>query len=250
MKKIKILNSKVNVISFKNVINLIDLELKKDWNDRNGRYISLCNVHMCMEAYEDHNYCQIVNDSHLVLPDGKPLYWYQKLSGHKDSEHIRGTDLTFGLCNLSNKNNYSIGFYGSTPETLENLKNNLKKLFPKLKINYLESPPFREITDLENKLYIEKINNLKLDILFVGLGCPKQEIWMSLNAIKTNTIMLGVGAAFDFIAKNKIEAPLFLQKIGLEWLFRMLSEPSRLWKRYLINNTKFILYITLKFFRR
>jgi len=243
--KVKILNSKVNIISLQKTLNVIDKwitvqDIKK--------YICLFNVHMCMEAYDSNDFHNVVDSADLVLADGFPIYFGQKLMGYSDAEHIRGVDLTVQLSNFSQKKNIPIGFLGGRKNTLTNMCDIFKRKYNVDTINYSYSPPFGQWTDEEKKNMINDINKSEIKILFVGLGCPKQEYWMYNNKDKLNCIMIGVGAAFDFIAGNKKSAPLWIQKIGFEWLFRFISEPKRLWQRYLKHNPRFLYYFMLQYF--
>lgn len=207
-----------------------------------GRYICVSNVHMCMEVFDDPHYRKVVNGSDMTVPDGLPISKAQRLLGYRDAEQVRGEDLTLSLCDMAAKEGIAVGFFGSTPELLKQLGDVLARKFIGLNIVYSESPPFRTISDEEDRQYIEGINTSGAMLLFVGLGCPKQELWMASHRDHLHCTMLGVGAAFDFIAGNKKQAPRWLQRIGLEWLFRLISEPGRLWKRYFKHNPRFIYY--------
>jgi N-acetylglucosaminyldiphosphoundecaprenol N-acetyl-beta-D-mannosaminyltransferase len=210
--------------------------------DKVSQYICVANVHMCMESFDDYYYTDIINNSGLVVPDGKPLFWCLKLLGCIKAHHIRGADLMIKLCSEAIPKGIGIGFYGSTSETIIDLKKNLKKKFPEIKILFAHSPPFRELTLKEEESYIADINKSNIGILFVGLGCPKQEIWMAEHKDKLSCVMIGVGAAFDFYSGKKKHAPIWMQKVGFEWTFRLMSEPRRLWKRYLKHNPRFVWY--------
>ena len=166
--------------------------------------------------------------------------WGLKLLGIKDAQRVYGPALTPYICEKASKLNVPVGFYGGTKIVLEKMIKNLKSRFPSLNVVYAYSPPFRPLTDEEDKKIIDQINSSGVRILFVGLGCPKQEIWMADHRDKIKAVMIGVGAAFDFIAGVKPQAPKWMQNIGLEWLFRLMIEPRRLWKRYLYNNPRFI----------
>ena len=159
---------------------------------------------------------------------------------------MRGEDFTLELCKEAEEQGFSVGFFGATDELLAQLKVVLYQRFPKLHIAYVFAPPFRQITDEEDAKYIEAINSSGISVLFVGLGCPKQEVWMAKHNDDLNCVMLGVGATFDFIAGNKTRTPNWIQSNGLEWLFRLFSEPKRLWKRYLKQNPRFVYYFTLQ----
>lgn len=219
------------------------LEQIKDWcTNKKGHYICVSNVHMCMETFDSEDFSKVVNNADLVVPDGKPLVWGQKLLGHKEAQQVRGQDLTMALCKLAAEHQLKVGFYGGMPETLAIMKERLVEQFRGLDIAYDFAPPFRPLTPAEDNNVVAAINDSGVHILFVGIGCPKQEWWMAEHKDKLHCVMLGVGAAFDFIAGNKKHAPRWMQSIGMEWLFRLLSEPQRLWKRYLKQNPRFIWY--------
>ena len=245
MKKEKLHKIFVSITSVNEVLSVIENWINLPWKERSAHNICLANVHMCMEAIDCSEYRSIINDADLVLMDGKPLSVFMKLLGYKNSIQIRGEDITYKLCEFASENNYSIGFYGSTLDNLSKLETQVRIKYPNIKIKFLESPPFKVLNETENEYYLNKINEQEIDILFIGLGCPKQENWMHVNKTKINSVLLGVGAAFDFISRNKKNAPIIVKRLGLEWLFRLISEPKRLWKRYLKHNPRF-LYISLK----
>ena len=242
MSQTKIISMIVNVTD----INLVTKQIITWSKDRTSAYVCVSNVHMCMETFDNEEFKVIVNQSDLTVPDGRPIFWAQKLLGHPTARQVRGTDLTLELCKLSSNNNIPVGFIGGKEETLKVLKNRLKAKYKNKNINYSFSPPFRDLHNDEKLEIINNINDSKIKILFVGLGCPKQEKWMAKNKKNLNCVMIGVGAAFDFIAGNKKNAPKRIQSIGLEWFFRLISEPKRLWKRYLKHNPRFIWYIILQ----
>lgn len=211
------------------------------WASKNeSRYICIANVHMLMEAYDSTRYAEIINAADLVTPDGMPLVWLMRKKGNPEQQRVYGPTLMLHVLEAATRDNIPVGFYGSTPEVLETLQKKLLQRFPKLKISYVYSPPFRETTPQEDMEIINQINASNALILFIGLGCPKQEKWMSEHRGKVNAVMLGVGAAFDFHAGLKSQAPAWMQRNGLEWLFRLITEPRRLWKRYLYHNPRFI----------
>ena len=203
-------------------------------------YVCVANVHVVMEAYHNPAFKQLINSADIATPDGMPLVWGLKMLGIKNAERVYGTKLTFHICEEAQKRDLPIGFFGGAKDVLELMIGNLKAKLPTLNVAYRFSPPFRNITKEEDEETIRKINNSGVKILFVGLGCPKQEIWMSEHKDKFAAVMIGVGAAFDFIAGTKPRAPTWMQNIGLEWFFRMMHEPQRLWKRYLLFNPQFI----------
>jgi len=246
LKKKNILGMRVDLSSSANTLSKIQ-EWAKPGISR-GHYICLSNVHMCMEAYDNPEFQLVVNNADLVLADGKPIYWAQKLLGADTAEQMRGTDLTLKVCNQAAYDNVSIGLYGSTPEQLIRLNQSLRKLFPKIKIVCQIAPPFRELTPEEDRKVIDEINQSGARILLVGLGCPKQEKWMADHKHNLSCVMLGVGAAFDFITGEKRSAPQLISNLGLEWLLRFACEPRRLWKRYLKHNPRYILFFFKQWF--
>jgi len=210
-----------------------------------SRYICAANVHMLMEAYDSVDYAQIVNAADLVTPDGMPLVWMLRLKGQRDQQRVYGPTLMLHVLEAAARENIPVGFYGSSPEVLQSLLVIMKDRFPNLKVAYSFSPPFRDMTPDEDASAVNEINQSGARILFVGLGCPKQEEWMAEHRGKVNAVMLGVGAAFDFYAGVKSQAPSWMQKIGLEWFYRLLTEPRRLWWRYLYHNPRFIFLAAL-----
>jgi len=247
MPRQKIITMDVDVIglneSVNHVLSLAELD--------QGAYVCVSNVHMCLETFDSEVFCAVVNQADLVIPDGKPLSIAQKLLGHKNAVQVRGQDIMNALCAASGEKQINIGFYGGSSDAiLELVKKNLFYKFPDIRITYNFSPPFRKLSEKEDAEVVEQINTARVDVLFVGIGCPKQEYWMVGHKDELNCVMLGVGAAFDFIAGNKKHAPIWMQKIGLEWLFRLATEPRRLWKRYLKQNPRFIWYFSLQLLKK
>jgi len=215
-------------------------------NQKNGGYVCFSTVHMVMESYDNPGFGAKVNAADLIVTDGMPLVWMQKLQGAKTASRVRANDLMISLCEYAEKNNLSVGFYGGRQEVIDAITKRAAKEMPKLQIAYAFSPPFWSLTDEEAALIVKEINEKSPDILFIGLGCPKQENWMWAHKDKLKAVMLGVGASFDFYAGNVKESPEWMGKLGLEWLFRLTQEPKRLWKRYLILNPRFIWLATLQ----
>lgn len=237
---------RATVVSMKvDVINTHDaVDCVKVLNNRQvGTYVCVSNVHMCMEVFDSQEFSQVVNHADLIVPDGRPIFWAQRLLGFKDAQQVRGQDLMNNLCAVSGAEDLKIGLYGGfSNEILSQVTAKLRQQYPDIRIVYQYSPPFRVLTAEEDAKVVQEINDRGVNILFVGIGCPKQEFWMAEHQSKLACVMLGVGAAFDFISGSKKHAPRYLQKIGLEWLFRLCSEPSRLWWRYLKQNPRFIYY--------
>lgn len=210
-----------------------------------GAYVCVSNVHMCMEVFDRDDFELIVNNADLVIPDGRPISWAQKLLGSKNAEQVRGQDIMNELCRLSGEKKLNIGLYGGSSDTLlEQVISKLKQSYPDINISFNYSPPFRPLTQSEDEEIISNINEAEVNVLFVGIGCPKQEAWMAEHKDKVNCVMLGVGAAYDFISGDKNHAPKWMQKLGFEWIFRLCSEPTRLWKRYLKQNPRFIYHFS------
>jgi len=208
-----------------------------------SRYVCVANVHMVMEAYDAPDFREMVNAADLVTPDGMPLVWMLRRLGHPEQERVYGPELTLRLIEAVAMQEIPVGFYGSSTETLAQLIASFKKKYPNLKIAYHYSPPFRPLTADEDEAVICAVNATGTKILFVGLGCPKQERWMAAHRGKIQVVMLGVGAAFDFHSRAKRQAPLWMQRSGLEWLFRFSQEPGRLWRRYLYQNPRFVWFM-------
>lgn len=205
-----------------------------------SRYVCVASVNNVMHARDDESYRQTMNRADLVTPDGMPLVWGLKILGVRGATRTYGPTLTPIVCEHAAREGIPVGFYGGTPEILERFETNLKGRFPDLDIAYSWPPPFRELSPEEDARVVRDINASGARILFVGLGTPKQEHWMVRHLDELSAVMLGVGAAFDFIAGEKKQAPAIMQRLGLEWLFRLLSEPRRLWRRYLYSNPRFV----------
>ena len=198
-------------------------------------------VHGVMEAYDSPDFKRILNRADMITPDGMPLVWMLRLKGVKIQTRVYGPTLMLHVVEMAAREKIPVGFYGAKDQTLEKLIMRLSELYPGLKITYAFSPPFRPLDKQESAKITEDITASGAHILFVGLGCPKQEKWMAEQQGKIPAVMLGVGAAFDFHAGTKSQAPTWMQAIGLEWFFRFIHEPRRLARRYLNNNPRFIL---------
>ncbi len=237
-----ILGSRINAISYENLLHQV-----LTWAREEGSYyVCAATAHMIMEAYDSEEFRQVLNSADLVTPDGMPLVWLLRWFGDKNQEQVCGPQFTLLLCQAAARNHIPVGFYGGSPESLRDMITNLKKQFPELNIAYQYSPPFRPLTAQEDEEVIRKIDASGAKILFIGLGCPKQERWMAEHKNRLNAVMLGVGAAFDFHAGRLKRAPRFLQKLGLEWVFRLMMEPRRLWKRYLHHHPRFVALVGLQ----
>lgn len=214
-----------------------------------SRYVCVSTVHMVMEGHDQPAYQRIVNGADLVTPDGMPLVWGLRLLGLRGASRVYGPDLTPVVCAAAAEAGIPVGFYGGSPAVLEQMVARLRADYPALRVAYQHSPPFRPLTEAEAAAEIDAIRASGARILFVGLGCPKQERWMAERRGEIDAVMLGVGAAFDFLAGNKRQAPDLLQSLGLEWLFRLATEPRRLWRRYVYNNPRFVVLFAAQWLR-
>ncbi|MGG4034110.1 WecB/TagA/CpsF family glycosyltransferase [Paenibacillus cisolokensis] len=239
-----ILGSKISAIGFTRTIDTI-----QEWiQQKKSKYVCICNTHSLVTAKKDKEFREALDRSDICTPDGMPLVWALRKLGYKDQDRVDGPNLMLELCKLSKVKGYKIYLYGSTNETLDKLEKKLLDLYPGVNIVGKHSPPFRKLNASEEEAVVKLINSSEPDIVFVGLGCPKQEVWMLQNKDRINGIMIGVGAAFDFISGNIKRAPKRMQNLGLEWLYRLMFNPRKLWKRYVYNNPLYI-YMYIKSYR-
>ena len=204
-----------------------------------SRFVCIASVNNVMEAYDDLKFRSIMNDADLVTPDGMPLVWGLRRLGVPHASRVYGPELTPAVLTKASYEGIPVGFYGGSPGVLEAFLHRVEGGWPDLRIVYAWSPPFRDLTEEEDERVVEEINASGARMLFVGIGCPRQEIWMNNHRGRIDAVMLGVGAAFDFMAGVKKQAPGFMQRTGTEWLFRLVTEPRRLWRRYLKHNPRF-----------
>ena len=208
--------------------------------EERSAYVCVSTVHMVMEAFDSDVFQGVVNGADLVTPDGRPLVWALKALGVKGASQVRGTDLTTAVIERAARENVPIGLYGGTPELLESFTRVLHERHPRVRIACKIAPPFRPLTPEENEAVTQEIVESGARILLVGIGCPKQEKWMVAHKGRISAVMLGVGAAFDFHTGQVRQAPRWMQVTGLEWVFRLLMDPKRLWKRYTKHNPRFV----------
>lgn len=207
-------------------------------------YVCVAPVSTLVDCQKDPKYRRVVNAADMVTPDGMPVVWLGRVKGSQTIDRTYGPDLFSAVCHEGQERGYRHFFYGGTPETLNLLEKKLKDRYPGLNIAGKISPDFKPAAVVEDQRIIDEINQSYPDILWVGLGSPKQDFWMDLHRPLLNVpVIVGVGAAFDFLSGTKPQAPLWMRRSGLEWLFRLCSEPQRLWKRYLIGNSAFIFYV-------
>lgn len=212
-----------------------------DWAaSRKSRYVCLCNVHSIVTAYQDAGFLTLLSAADMATPDGAPVAWTLRHKGFPDQQRISGPELMWRLCAEAQARGIAVGLFGASPETLEKVVAALIEGHPGLRVPYTFAPPFRALSADEDRSICDAINASGVGILFVGLGCPKQEAWIAAHRGRIHAVMLGVGAAFDFHAGNVQRAPLWMRSSGLEWLHRLLSEPRRLWRRYLVTNSIFL----------
>lgn len=207
-------------------------------------YVCTCNVHVVVTATREPALREAIELADIACPDGAPIAWALRRSGFPAQERIAGPDLMWRLCGRAAAEGLSVFLHGSTEQTLEALKRRLRAAFPALRIAGTHAPPFHELSETDNVRDVQRINASGAHIVFVGLGCPKQELWMANQRGRVKGVMIGVGAAFDFHAGIVPRAPVWMQRCGLEWLYRLHAEPKRLWRRYLVTNSLF-LWMTL-----
>jgi N-acetylglucosaminyldiphosphoundecaprenol N-acetyl-beta-D-mannosaminyltransferase len=238
-----ILGVHVSAIDVHTALQVID-----SWISRRERhYVCVTGVHGIMESQRDRELERIHNAAGLVTPDGMPLVWLSRWMGFPQVRRVYGPDLMLALCELATSRGYRHFLYGGATGVPEKLADRLQARFPKLDIVGTYSPPFRALTPQEDREIVDRINATQPDIVWVGISTPKQERWMAEHLTRLSaSVLIGVGAAFDFHAGLKKQAPEWMQKSGLEWSFRLMSEPSRLWLRYAVNNPFFLWLIFLQ----
>ena len=209
-------------------------------DELSGDYMCVSNVHTTVTAYEDPEYCKIQNSGIMAIPDGGPLSSLGKKRGFLNMERVTGPSYMENILAVSEEKGYKHFFYGSTEETTDRMIHTIKERYPKIMISGVYNPPFRPLTEEENNTVIMMINQASPDFVWVGLGAPKQEIWMYEHQFQIKGFMVGVGAAFDYLAGNIKRAPQWMQKANLEWFYRLCQDPKRLFKRYFMTNTSFI----------
>ena len=211
-------------------------------NRREKRLVSCYAVHALITFAGEQDLRQVSKDFDMVTPDGQPVRWaLNLLHGTRLTDRVYGPDLTLDICRRAAAEGVSIYLYGGSPDVADELPARLKEMLPDLKIAGSESPPFRALTPEEDQAVIDRINNSGAGIVFIGLGCPKQDLFAYEHRDTISAVQVCVGAAFDFHAGAKSTAPSWMQKRGLEWAYRLLQEPGRLWKRYLVTNSIYLM---------
>jgi N-acetylglucosaminyldiphosphoundecaprenol N-acetyl-beta-D-mannosaminyltransferase len=238
----RVLGMRVDATSYAETADLV-LDLAAA---RAGGMVCVATTHMVMEAYDAPDFRRLVNSADRVTPDGMPLVWRLRSLGLPHATRVYGPTLMPEICARAAASGISVGLYGGSPEVIARLSDALRRRFPRLDVAFALSPPFRELSPAEDAAVVRAIEDAGVGVLFVGLGCPKQERWMAAHRDALSCPLVGVGAAFDFLAGAKPQAPPLLQGAGLEWLFRLACEPRRLWRRYLIGNARFLFHFALR----
>ncbi len=222
------------------------IEMMLSWaSSHESKVVCVANVHMLTEAYRNPQFCDVLKSADIVTPDGMPLVWMLRLMGACTQNRVAGMDILLSLCQLAPQRNISVFFLGSEASILEKIRKKLSQKFPNLKIAGMEPLPFRPLTSAEDDAIIKKINESGASLVLVSLGCPKQEYWMHQHKGKIQAVMIGLGGVFPVLAGVHKRAPQWIRESGLEWLYRLIQEPRRLWKRYSTTNTLFI-WLALK----
>jgi N-acetylglucosaminyldiphosphoundecaprenol N-acetyl-beta-D-mannosaminyltransferase len=232
-----VLQAPIDVVDWDTALDRIDLWAAR----RDSRYVCICNAHSVVTATQDPRFLDVLRRADMATPDGAPVAWMIRRLRNPYQQRINGPDLMLRYCERAAANGSGVYLLGSTPETLAALQRQLTRLLPTLRIAGSHSPPFRKLSAEEDQSLVDCLNESGAGVVFVSLGCPKQEHWMSEHRERVHAVMIGVGAAFDFHAGLVSRAPTWMQHHGLEWLHRLISEPRRLWRRYLVTNTLFIL---------
>lgn len=234
----RVLESMIDIIDEPDAVSMVLAWAVK----REHRTVSICNVHSVVTARSDSALRNAVNNADLATPDGMPVAWLIGRRLGKRQARVNGPDLMLALCREAAARGIPVAFFGSGERTLSLMREQLRAQFPALKVALMLAPPYRPLSDAENASYVQQLNESGAAVVFVGLGCPKQECWMNANRVELAAVSIGVGAAFDYLAGTVRRPPLWMQRAGLEWLGRLLAEPSRLWRRYLVTNTVFLMY--------
>lgn len=225
---INILGNPVTALSFEAQIKKI-LEWASSYQ---SKVVCVANVHMLMEAHWNAEFSSVLKNADIVTPDGMPLVWMMKLMGVREQNRVAGMDILLALCKSAPEQNISIFFLGSETTILQKMRSKLEREFPRLEIADMVSLPFRTLTAAEDEAIVKRINQSQANLVLVSLGCPKQEYWMHNHQNKVQAVMIGLGGVFPVLAGVHKRAPSWIQNLGLEWLYRLVQEPRRLWKRY------------------
>ncbi|WP_445633834.1 Glycosyl transferase [Nostoc sp. DSM 114161] len=224
----KVLDFPITALRFNDQVQTI---LK--WaSKRESRSVYVANVHMLIEAHWNPEFASLLRNADIVTPDGMPLVWMMRKMGAIHQDRVAGMDIFLALCQLSQKQNLSIFFLGSQTEILSRIEKRLEREFPQMNIAAMEPLPFRPLTQTEDEALIQKINSSGANAVLVSLGCPKQENWIAQHKGKIHAVMIGLGGVFPVYAGIHKRAPRIIRDLGLEWLYRWVQEPRRLFGRY------------------
>lgn len=237
----------VHAINMPQAVATIDGAIR----NRQKGYVCVTGVHGVMEAQSDSEFKNILNNSLLTTPDGMPTVWVGRMQGFQHMDRVYGPDLMLEICRLSADRGYTHFFYGGNEGIAERLADSLSRRYQNLNVVGVATPPFRPLNPTEEESLRQQVNKVRPDFMWVGLSTPKQERFMAKHIAGLDcTLMLGVGAAFDIHTGVTKDPPQWVKRAGLQWFYRFLQEPRRLWRRYLINNPKFIFKIALQVMRQ
>ena len=244
--RVNVLGVGISAVNMAQAVSIIE-----GWIERGERrYVCVTGVHGIMECQRDARLRQVHNRSGLTTPDGMPMVWLSHLAGFRHVERVYGPDLMLELCRRSVVKGFRHFFYGGAPGVAEKLAARLTARFPGLLVVGTFTPPFRLLTEEEDAFVCDLINRAEPHFVWVGLSTPKQELWMAEHRGRLHApVLIGVGAAFDFHSGRVRQAPRWMQRTGLEWMYRLAREPRRLWKRYLTNNPLFVVYVLMQMLR-
>jgi len=239
----------VNVSRINPVLAVLEI---CEWvRHKHRAYVCVAPAATLVEARQNPSYAAAVNAAGMVTPDGMPVVWLARCKGFRDIERTYGPDLMLDVCNHGQDLGLRHFFYGGNEDTLQKLEQKLLENYPKMLVAGKYAPPFQQVGQKESGEIIDRINNSAADIVWVGLGSAKQDFWMQIHRPLLNApVIVGAGAAFDFCSGVKPQAPRWMQACGLEWFFRLCCEPGRLWKRYLIGNSLFLIYVIQDLFKK
>ena len=235
-----VLGAPIDALSWEETLDWITAAAAR----RQSACVCACNVHSVVTGHLDAGFRRVLEQADLALPDGAPVAWALRRMGHARQERINGPDLMWRYLAEAEQLGQSVYFYGSTSTTLAHLRRVLARAFPQLQLAGMHAPPFRALSAAEDAAEVAMIRASGAQVVLVSLGCPKQEKWMAAHRGRLDAVMMGVGAAFDYHAGLLRRAPRWCQRLGLEWLFRLLAEPRRLLRRCALTNTIFVLGIS------
>lgn len=243
---VNVLGNPIDVLSHDAALNRMAYWARR----RESRYVCITNAHSLVTATQEPDFAEVIRRADMATSDGVSVTWMLRWQGAPQQQRLTGPDLMWQYCERAAARGEKLFLYGSSEATLERLQTRLREAFPGLVIAGALSPPFRPLTPEEDEAQVRQINESGASTVWVGLGCPKQERWMAAHRGRIHAVMVGVGAAFDFHAGTVQRAPVWMQDRGLEWLHRVLSEPRRLWRRYLVTNTLFVVKAARQMVRR